>query len=66
MKQDECLDYSENLIKIKQLLTNIEQCVNSKQTLESLELATELCIETRDMKTRMHKLLPMPHIVKDE
>ena len=27
MKQDECLDYSENLIKIKQLLTNIEQCV---------------------------------------
>jgi hypothetical protein len=66
MKQDECLDYSENLIKIKQLLTNIEQCVNSKQTLESLELATELCIETRDMKTRMHKLLPVPHIVKDE
>ena len=66
MKQDECLDYSENLIKIKQLLTNIEQCVNSKQTLESLELATELCIETRDMKTRMHKLLPIPHIVKDE
>jgi hypothetical protein len=66
MKQDECLDYSENLIKIKQLVTNIEQCINSKQTLESLELATELCIETRDMKTRMHKLLPMPHIVKDE
>jgi hypothetical protein len=66
MKQDECLDYSENLIKIKQLITNIEQCVNSKQTLESLELATELCIETRDMKTRMHKLLPVPHIVKDE
>jgi hypothetical protein len=47
MKQDECLDYSENLIKIKQLIINIEQCVNSKQTLESLELATELCIETR-------------------
>jgi hypothetical protein len=66
MKQDECLDYSENLIKIKQLVTNIEQCINSKQTLESLELATELCIETRDMKTRMHKLLPVPHIVKDE
>ena len=66
MKQDECLDYSENLIKIKQLVTNIEQCINSKQTLESLELATELCIETRDMKTRMHKLLPIPHIVKDE
>ena len=66
MKQDGCLDYSENLIKIKQLVTNIEQCVNSKQTLESLELATELCIETRDMKTRMHKLLPVPHIVKDE
>jgi hypothetical protein len=66
MKQDECLDYSENLIKIKQLVTNIEQCINSKQTLESLELATELCIEARDMKTRMHRLLPTPHIVKDE
>ena len=66
MKHDEAVDYSQNLIKIKQLVTNIEQCVNSKQTLESLELATELCIETRDMKTRMHRLLPMPHIVKDE
>lgn len=66
MKHDEAVDYSQNLIRIKQLVINIEQCVNSRQTLEALELATELCIEARDMKTRMHSLLPAPHIVKDE
>jgi hypothetical protein len=66
MKHDEAVDYSQNLIKIKQLVISIEQCVNSRQTLEALELATELCIEARDMKTRMHSLLPAPHIVKDE
>ena len=65
MKHDEAVDYSQNLIKIKQLVITIEQCVNSRQTLEALELATELCIEARDMKTRMHSLLPAPHIVKD-
>jgi hypothetical protein len=65
MKHDEAVDYSQNLIKIKKLVIEIEQCVNSKQTLEALELATELCIEARDMKTRMHSLLPAPHIVKD-
>ena len=59
MKQDEAIDYSQNLIKIKQLVIQIEQCVNSRQTLESLELATELCIEARDMKNRLH------HLVKD-
>ena len=66
MKHDEAVDYSQNLIRIKQLVINIEQCVNSRQTLEALELATELCIEARDMKNRMHSLLPPPHIVKDE
>ena len=66
MKHDEAVDYSQNLIKIKKLVIEIEQCVNSKQTLEALELATELCIEARDMKTCMHKLLPVPHIVKEE
>ena len=66
MKHDEAVDYSQNLIRIKQLVINIEQCVNSRQTLEAVELATELCIEARDMKTRMHSLLPAPHIVKDE
>jgi hypothetical protein len=66
MKHDEAVDYSQNLIRIKQLVINIEQCVNTRQTLEALELATELCIEARDMKTRMHSLLPAPHIVKDE
>ena len=66
MKHDEAVDYSQNLIKIKKLVIEIEQCVNSKQTLEALELATELCIEARDMKSRMHGLLPTPHIVKDQ
>ena len=66
MRQDEAIDYSQNLIKIKKLVTDIEQCVNSKQTLEALELAIELCIEAREMKRRMHLLLPAPHIVKDE
>ena len=65
MKYDEAIDYSQNLIKIKKLVIDIEQCVNSKQTLEALELATELCIEARDMKSRMHGLLPAPHIVKE-
>jgi hypothetical protein len=66
MKHDEAVDYSQNLIKIKKLAIEIEQCVNGKQTLEALERATELCIEARDMKTRMYILLPAPHIVKDE
>ena len=66
MKHDEAIDYSQNLIKIKKLVIEIEQCVNERQTLEALELATELCIEARDMKTHMHMLLPAPHIVKDE
>lgn len=66
MKHDEAIDYSQNLIKIKKLVIDIEQCVNSRQTLEALELATELCIEARDMKSRMHGLLPAPHIVKDQ
>ena len=66
MRQDEAIDYSQNLIRIKQLVIQIEQCVNSRQTSEALELATELCIEAREMKSRMHNLLPAPHIVKDE
>jgi hypothetical protein len=60
MKQDEAIDYSQNLIRIKQLVIQIEQCVNSRQTSEALELATELCIESREMKHRLH------HLVKDE
>ena len=66
MKHDEAIDYSQNLIRIKKLVIQIEECVNSKQTLEALELATELCVEAREMKSRMHHLLPAPHIVKDE
>ena len=66
MKHDETIDYSQNLIKIKKLVIQVEECVNSKQTLEALELATELCVEAREMKSRMHHLLPAPHIGKDE
>jgi len=66
MKHDEAIDYSQNLIKIKKLVIQVEECVNNKQTLEALELATELCVEAREMKSRMHHLLPAPHIVKDE
>ena len=66
MKYDEAIDYSQNLIRIKKLVIQVEECVNSKQTLEALELATELCVEAREMKSRMHHLLPAPHIVKDE
>ena len=66
MKHDEAIDYSQNLIRIKQLVIEVEQRVNDKETLEALELATELCIEAREMKNRMHHLLPAPHIVKDE
>lgn len=66
MKHDEAIDYSQNLIRIKQLVIEVEQRVNDKETLEALELATELCIEAREMKSRMHRLLPAPHIVKDE
>ena len=66
MRQDEAIDYSQNLIRIKQLVIEVEQRVNDKEILEALELATELCIEAREMKSRMHHLLPAPHIVKDE
>ena len=59
MKQDEAIDYSQNLIRIKQLVIEVEQRVNDKEILEALELATELCIESREMKHRLH------HLVKD-
>lgn len=65
MKEDQYLDYSENLIKIKQLVIDIEQSVNSRHIMQALEEATELCIEARNMKSRMHSMLPPPHIVKE-
>lgn len=65
MKEDQYLDYSENLIKIKQLVIDIEQSVNSRHIMQALEEATELCIEARNMKSRMHNMLPPPHIVKE-
>jgi flagellar biosynthesis chaperone FliJ len=65
MKQDQYLDYSENLIRIKQLVIEIEQSVNSRQFIQALEETTELCVEARNMKSRMHNMLPPPHIVKD-
>lgn len=65
MNQAECLDYSENLIKIKRLVIEVERLVNDKQFIQALEMATELCVEAREMKSRMHNMLPPPHIVKD-
>ena len=65
MKQTECFDYSENLIKIKQLVIQVERSVNDDKLIEALEEATELCVEARTMKSRMHNMLPLPHIVKD-
>lgn len=65
MKEDQYLDYSENLIKIKKLVIDIEQSVNSRHIMQALEEATELCIEARNMKSRMHSMLPPPHIVKE-
>lgn len=65
MKEDQYLDYSENLIKIKKLVIDIEQSVNSRHIMQALEEATELCIEARNMKSRMHNMLPPPHIVKE-
>jgi len=37
MKQDQYLDYSENLIRIKQLVIEIEQSVNSRPFIQALE-----------------------------
>ena len=65
MNQAECLDYSENLIKIKRLVIEVERLVNDKEFIQALEMATELCVEAREMKSRMHNMLPPPHIVKD-
>lgn len=65
MKEETYLDYSENLIRIKQLVIDIEQSVNSRHIMQALEEATELCIEARNMKSRMHNMLPPPHIVKE-
>ena len=65
MKQTECLDYAENLIKIKRLVIEVERLVNDRQFIRALEEATELCVEAREMKSRMYSMLPPPHIVKD-
>ena len=65
MKQTECLDYAENLIKIKRLVIEVERLVNDRQFIQALEEATELCVEAREMKSRMYNMLPPPHIVKD-
>lgn len=59
-------DYSENLIRIKQLVIDVERLFNDGQFIECLAAATELCTEAREMKHRLHKAVPLPHIVKEE
>jgi hypothetical protein len=59
-------DYSENLIRVKQLVVDVERLFNDRNFIECLAAATELCTEAREMKHRLHKAVPMPHIVKDE
>jgi hypothetical protein len=59
-------DYSENLIHVKKLVIDVERLFNDRKFIECLAAATELCTEAREMKHRLHKVVPLPHTVKDE
>ena len=57
-------DYSENLIRVKSLVTGVERFFNVKNFNECLQAVTELCTEAREMKHRLHKVVPLPHTIK--
>lgn len=48
-------DHAENMIEVRRLIVLVEQFYNNKQHEKCLEAATELCVEARMMKTRLHK-----------
>jgi hypothetical protein len=50
-------DHAENMIKVRQLIVLVEQFYNNKQHDKCLEAVTELCVEARTMKTRLHSTI---------
>jgi len=60
-------DYSQNLIEVKRLATELEIDFNHHRYAVCLEKATELCIKAREMKAILHAMTrPRLHIVKEE
>lgn len=54
MKIDKHHDHAENMINIRRLAVLVEQLYNGKDYKGCLEAATELCVEARTMKNRLH------------
>jgi hypothetical protein len=54
VKVEKDTDYAPHLIKVKNLAVLVEQLYNNKNYDAAIEAATELCVEARHMKNRMH------------
>jgi hypothetical protein len=54
VKVEKDTDYAPHLIKVKHLAVLVEQLYNSRNYEAAIEAATELCVEARHMKNRMH------------
>lgn len=54
IKIEKNTDYAPYLIKVKNLAVLAEQLYNNKNYDAAIEAATELCVEARQMKNRMH------------
>lgn len=57
MKIQKETDYASHLIKVKHLAVLAEQLYNNKNYDAAIEAVTELCIEARHMKNRMHHMI---------
>jgi len=58
MKVDKHHDHAENMINVRRLVVLVEQLYNSRDYEACLEAATELCVEARTMKNRLHHAMP--------
>ena len=54
VKIEKDTDYAPHLIKVKHLAVLVEQLYNNGSYEAAIETATELCVEARHMKNRMH------------
>jgi hypothetical protein len=57
MKIQKEADYASHLIKVKHLAVLAEQLYNNKNYDAAIEAVTELCIEARHMKNRIHHMI---------
>jgi hypothetical protein len=49
------MDYIEYLIKVKQLLRDVERHVNERELHDALSKAVEMSITAREMKNKLHE-----------